>query len=446
MESCILPTGVLQYRADKACNGYTLYSPLRQKKTFLIDMEGYIVREWEHDCEPALFSTLLENGHLLRGGMLSPRYSDHGGEGGCVQEIDWEGNVVWEYVHHHPESCQHHAFKRCKNGNTLILCWKKHSWEEARKKGRLASLIPDGEEDGLWVNFVEEVSPEGKVVWSWDMWDHAGEGYENLDINYVVGNKYYRQGIFDWAHFNNVDDVPEHNEILLCARTFGEILFVNKTTGKISYRFGNPAAYGKGCNPSFLDPGNQELFGPHCATWLGNDKILLFDNGWMHPLGNRSRIVELDRRKNAITWQWTSPSPNSFSSPIQSSVQLLPNGNVLACATEHGHFIEVVPTRNAPDNGSAPSRNDVASCGGDIVWEFINPATLLGCRAILTEKTETPADTTNAVHRAYRYTADYPGLRGKDLSRKRPFMEDCPEGPWQYWQKLKDLSDSPLQS
>ncbi len=442
MESCILSTGVLQYQADKACSGYTLYSPMRQKVTYLIDMEGYIVKEWKHDCAPGLFSVLLENGHLLRGGLKTPKYTEHGGEGGCIQEFDWDGNLVWEYVHYAPESCQHHSFKRCKNGNTLVLCWKRHSWDEARQKGRLEQNIPEGENDGLWASFIEEVSPEGKVVWTWDMWDHAGEGPDELNINYVVGNKYYMQGFFDWAHINNVDDVPEHNEILLCSRSFGEILFVDKATGKITYRFGNPAAYGQGRNPSFLDPGDQEFFGPHCATWLGNGKVLLFDNGWMHPLGNRSRIVELDRTCNAITWQWTSPSPNSFSSPIQSSVQMLPNGNVLACATEHGHFIEVVPNRKSSlseENTDVPAALGSVPGGGEIAWEFINPATRLGCRAVLTDKTETRADTTNAVHRAHRYTADHPALQGRNLSRKRPFMETCPEGPWKKWQNLLSM-------
>ena len=127
MESCILPTGVLQYQKDKACSGYTLYSPMRQQVTYLIDMEGYIVKEWKHDCAPGLFSVLLESAHLLRGGLKTPKHTEHGGEGGCIQEFDWDGRLVWEYVHYAPESCQHHSFKRCRNGNTLVLCWKKHS-------------------------------------------------------------------------------------------------------------------------------------------------------------------------------------------------------------------------------------------------------------------------------------------------------------------------------
>ena len=32
----------------------------------------------------------------------------------------------------------------------------------------------------------------------------------------------------------------------------------------------------------------------------------------------------------------------------------------------------------------------------------------------------------NMIHRSYRYGADYPGLKGKDLSMKKP-LTDCPK-------------------
>ncbi len=428
MESCILPTGTLRYSPGRACDGYTLFSPMRQKQTFLIDMEGYIVHQWAHDTTPGLYSVLLENGNLLRGALCEPKYTDHGGEGGAVQEIDWDGNIVWEYRHHRPESCQHHAFKRMSNGNTLILCWRRYSWEEARERGRLEQWMPAPDlpeyQEGLWVNFVEEVTPAGSVVWSWNMWDHAGGAPDCFDLNYVVSNQHYKQGLLDWAHVNNVDDVPEHGEILLCSRTFSEFMFVSRKTGRITYRFGNPAASGRGQGPSFIDPGDQQLFGPHCATWLGDGKVLVFDNGWMHPLGNRSRMLIVDRSSDSIIWQWHAGTGNSFYSAIQSGVQLLPNGNVLACATEHGHFVEVDPSGGP--NGS----------GGEIVWEFVNPMTKQGPRAILTEATNTGSPATNAVHRAHRYVRDYPGLAGRQLTRKTPFVPQCPEGPWKAWGEL----------
>ena len=108
MESLRIPSGVLYYDKARAFDGYTLYSPVCNKETFLVDMEGQIAHRWEHELLAGRYVQLLENGNLLRGGML-PKYTSMGGEGGCVQEIDWNGNVVWEYVNHTPQTCQHHS-------------------------------------------------------------------------------------------------------------------------------------------------------------------------------------------------------------------------------------------------------------------------------------------------------------------------------------------------
>src|SRR5688572_22765136 len=50
--------------------GYTLIAPMRGNKTYLIDMEGRVVRTWESKYTPALCAYLLENGNLLRPAAL----------------------------------------------------------------------------------------------------------------------------------------------------------------------------------------------------------------------------------------------------------------------------------------------------------------------------------------------------------------------------------------
>ena len=193
MESLRIPTGVLYYDRQKAFDGYTLYSPVGNTETFLVDMEGQIAHSWKHELRAGRYAQLLENGNLLRPGLKLPMYTAMGGEGGCVQEIDWNGNVVWEYVNHSPESCQHHSFWRMRNGNTLVLCWRNHSYEECTAKGRKPELLPrDGivvrgiRHTGLWVSYIVEVNRNREVVWEWDFWDHLGPGdYHKWDFNYV---------------------------------------------------------------------------------------------------------------------------------------------------------------------------------------------------------------------------------------------------------------------
>src|SRR5579862_4378351 len=50
----------------RAFQGYTLFSPQNSTKTFLIDMQGRVVRMWTGAGNPGHTSYLLQNGNMLR--------------------------------------------------------------------------------------------------------------------------------------------------------------------------------------------------------------------------------------------------------------------------------------------------------------------------------------------------------------------------------------------
>src|SRR5262249_26813384 len=79
----------------KSYRGYTLVAPMNSTKTYLIDMDGRVVKTWESDTQPALTAYLLEDGHLLRPGNAG-RGGFGPGMGGRVQEFDWDGQVIWD--------------------------------------------------------------------------------------------------------------------------------------------------------------------------------------------------------------------------------------------------------------------------------------------------------------------------------------------------------------
>src|SRR5712692_7552198 len=54
----------LSVNDPRAFQGYSLIAPLTGTTTYLLDMEGRVVRRWESDCSPALCAYLLPNGHL----------------------------------------------------------------------------------------------------------------------------------------------------------------------------------------------------------------------------------------------------------------------------------------------------------------------------------------------------------------------------------------------
>ena len=424
VETMSTPTGVLRYDKDRAQNGYTLISPMLATSTYLLDMEGNIVHEWKTAGRPGLYAELLPNGNLLRG-LRYENKVPFGGMSGCLQEIDWDGNVVWEHKIYDDARLSHHAFDRMPNGNTLIVAWEHKSCEEAEAKGRMPGTLPrPGEDtghtpayDGLWADYIVEVDREGREVWSWHAWDHIGTGKDAFDINYRLPIKNY-YGDSDWMHINSVRYNPETDQVLISSRNFSEVFIVNHDkAGKIVWRFGNPSNHGEGSLPGFCNDGSQIFFGNHDAVWLGNDKVAVFDNGWQRPQANRSRAVVVDIKTGSIDWEYAAKNPNAFYSAYQGSTQHLPNGNVLITSTATGHIFEVTKDK-------------------DVVWEYVSPFVRMGAVRPMLSEADAIADPQgvedinimfNMVHRAFRYTADYPGLKGKDLSRRTVLFPDAPK-------------------
>ena len=414
-EAIVGPTGVLLYDKEDSYGGYTLFSPMIQSKTvYLIDMEGYVVHKWETEYTPGSFAMLLENGNLLRGGVLGGSPAPFGGAAGIVQEIDWDGNVVWEYKLHSPTEVQHHCFTRMPNGNTLILAWEMKSIDEMIAKGRDPKTIPvslpgfgGGFNNRFGVDFVREVDKSGNTVWEWHVWDHIGTGPHQFDINYTLPDSVGGSDAnFDWTHFNSVEYIPETDQVVLNSRNFSEFYVINHKTGAMVYRWGNPSTYGQGEAPSWLDNGDQQIFGSHNVTPLGKGRFLVFDNGSERAEGNRSAVIEVDSRTGTVVWEY-SAGPNSFYTARQGAGQRLPNGNTFVTSSNSGHLFEVTKDKK-------------------IVWDFVNPLSrdeakcFMGSGGVF-------GGVLNMIHRAYRYGKDYPGLKGKDMSRKELLAKNCPE-------------------
>ena len=126
------PNGLIHYNPQQAYRGYTLVTNLNGQESRLIDMEGRVCHRWRSD-RGISYSYLLPNGNLLlRTGPAGQEVSflqhpatellPRGGRtvSGAILELDWDGNVVWEYRY----PLLHHDFERLPNGNTLVLAWE----------------------------------------------------------------------------------------------------------------------------------------------------------------------------------------------------------------------------------------------------------------------------------------------------------------------------------
>lgn len=397
-----------------AYEGYNLFAPMASTDTYLMDNDGNIVHTWASGYRPGLSVYLLEDGTLMRTTNRNNTTFNSGGSGGGVEQLDWDGNVVWEYGYSSSEHCQHHDIEVLPNGNVLMIAWEYKTETEAIDAGRNPSLLTEGE---LWPDTIIEVEPSGAsggtIVWEWHVWDHLVQDYDNTRSNYgavadhpeLVDLNYVQNGTADWNHINSVDYNAELDQILVSVHNLGEVWIIDHSTttaeaashsggtsgkgGDLIYRWGNPQVYGAGTSS------DQQLFVQHDAEWVatglpGAGNILVFNNGTGRDAGDYSSIEEITPPVDgnsytlvegsaygptAPTWSYSSTPTTDFYAERISGAQRLPNGNTLICEGPNGRFFEVTEDKLK-------------------VWEY---------------------DSGDGVFRVDRYGADYAGFDGTEL-------------------------------
>lgn len=416
-----IPTGVHRYYKDKCYDGYNLVPPYFSKETYLLNMEGEIVHTWKSDYLPGLFAFLMEDGTLIRGIRVLDAAVRFSGVTGGFERLAWDGKVLQRFFKNDLKTneCLSHAFCPMPNGNVLVICLENKSANQAYAKGRKPGTLPEEpvmlngrEHSGLYLDYIMEVNPANEVVWEWHLWDHVGTGPDQFDLNYRLPDTYGYYSTMDWVHFNNVDYNAKTDQIVVCCRNFGEFAIIDRQSGNMVYRWGNPCTHGAGRAPTYGDDGDEQLFGPHNAHFLPNGNIQVFDNGCQRPQGNRSRVIEVDVRTSEVVWEYKAHYPFSFCSPFQSCSQRLPNNNVLVCASGTGQIFEVT-------GGPEPR----------VCWEFVCPWLEDGTITNYLDDCDAFIDPVsliqkgffkNMLHRVYRYGKDYPAFQGKNLSHAQP--------------------------
>ncbi|MCX7887945.1 MAG: aryl-sulfate sulfotransferase, partial [Verrucomicrobiae bacterium] len=309
----------LYLNTPKACPGYTLFAPKHNTVTYLINNEGQIVHSWtKSKYEPGQVVHLLPNGHLIRSCMVRVQGGTRGGEGGRIEEYDWEGNLVWEFDHATPDYQLHHDLIPMPNGNILALMVERKTLEQALAVGFQPNLM---QENFLLPDAVVEIQPirpkGGKIVWEWHVWDHLIQDFDKSKPNYgdpaahperiYIGcNGTGRPVRAFWNHMNSIDYNAKRDEICMSVRGCNEIWIIDHSTttkeaagrtggkhgkgGDLLYRWGNPAAYKRGAER------DRQLFQQHDGIWIpdgypGAGNITIFNNGYERGWSSIEEIV-----------------------------------------------------------------------------------------------------------------------------------------------------------
>ena len=333
------PRGTTHYEPDRCSKGLTIITMPGENgpDVALINMEGDAVHRWPMDNPKAKGgiprARLQPNGNLLT-------LRSAGGWGGCVEEYDWDGKLVWEYSPS-DEQKLHHDVEKTADGKTLIL-----GREEVPEELRSKAKEPERRKM-LYSDIIQEITPEKEVAWEWHQ-------HEHLDINlnckvpapvdWWAGAE--NNTLVDWTHTNTIQSLPENkwfdngderfrpSNVLMSLRQLDLVMIADHESEEIAW--------------SYTGDYKGGLSGQHDSHMIekglpGEGNIIIFDNG-SSPTTDLSHVgasfvLEIDPTTSEVVWVYD--KREEFHSNFTSSCQRLSNGNTLILEATHKRVFEV---------------------------------------------------------------------------------------------------------
>jgi hypothetical protein len=281
----------------------------------LMDMDGTVVKTWSVDPEKTFPGIASEQrpqfGYFLRDAELMP----DGGIVGLLDKIglvrlDADSRVLWTW----PGRAYHDVF----------IGEKGQIWTLLREK-RVVPGMHHG--DPVWDDFVVELSPEGKLRQKISL----VECLQRSPFASLLANQRPEQA--DLFHTNSLvvldgslaDRAPflRRGNVLISMRSLNCVVVVEPESGRIVWAL------------------TGQWFAQHCARFLPNGHILLFDN--LGSMRRASRVLEIDPLTQEILWSFGGTSSDDLFSETVGWVQRLPGGNTLITESNFGRVIEVTP-------------------------------------------------------------------------------------------------------
>lgn len=391
---------VLLPAAHAQFDGYALYNLMNQTTSRLVNAQGQISYTWNCPTTYSYAMALKPNGNIVRTAVNTGNQINTAAVSGKVQELNPQGQVVWEFVYSSADYVTHHDMCLMPNGNVLLLAYVRRTVAQLQAMGYTGS-------SAKYPGRIIEIQPTGstaQVVWEWNIEDRfiqyvdankpnympIAEHPERMNINVTVSGGGGPGGGIDWFHENGIDYNPELDQIAFSARYLSEIFIIDHSTttaeaaghtggnagrgGDFLFRWGKPANYGV--------PGTQRIpAAVHDVRWIkpgrpGEGSLMFVNNAGAGT--NSTTIDVIAPERDGYNYPWTPGTvwgPANYdwrhncvvSSSGQSAADRMPNGNTFV-AISGGYMYEV----NAADQ---------------VIWQF------------------------NAgPQKAFRYTCDDPGI------------------------------------
>ncbi len=189
------------------------------------------------------------------------------------------------------------------NGNRMII-------STPTKTGVDLTPLGYGTNQSIFDCVVQEINPQGNLVWSWTGSDHIGinETEKALFAFYNVNGTQ----VGDPYHCNSVDVDPTGNQVLVSFRDTSGIYDINKTTGNVTWKFSG--------NSNVHDPGEQyltikndpetETSGQHDARFQSNGDVSAYDDHTAVSGAARAVQYKIDTVAGTATLDFSYANPD----------------------------------------------------------------------------------------------------------------------------------------
>lgn len=395
---------------SQAFDGYALYNPAGQNTAYLIDSEGDIAYSWSCSIAANYAMALAPSGNIVRGAEYSGNQINGAAVGGMVQELDANGDVVWEYIYSNSQHVSHHDLCLMPNGNVLLIAW------EYIDNDDLVEIGYDDDDNKYATHFIE-LQPNGSsadIVWEWHIKDHLiqdvdselpnygviSEHPELMNINVEVSTSGGGPGgggaANDWFHCNGIDYNEALDQIVFSSRFLSEVLIIDHstTTEEAASHSGGNSGMGGDFIYRWGHPENYDTAGDQILTAACHDARWIIDDG--RPNGGFIQIFNNSGNNGASAIDAIDAPVNGYNYDLTPGQQYEP----ASYSWRH----------NCIASASGQSSSDRMSNGN----VFVNLAGGMGGAGYMYEADEDDNvvfQYNAGTHKAFRYECDHPGIQ-----------------------------------
>ena len=228
------------------------------------------------------YGVVANDAHVLSDGTLAwATLAEDAPPGYAIRGINGK---LKRRVHTVGTPADFHDFQMLPNGNYLLDTYKRREGVDLTAYGGPADgAVTDAE--------VQEIAPDGSLVWSWNSKDHIG--LEETGRWWEMIEPDPGEDEWDIIHLNSAE--VDGDRLLISSRHTDAIYSIDRASGEIVWKLGGTTT------PESLtvlgnDHGGYPIAGQHDARLLSDGTLTAFDNGHERPRPPRAVHYEIDEQ------------------------------------------------------------------------------------------------------------------------------------------------------